>query len=1016
MSLEGRLQVVTAPNTIFLGSEVGDFAIKSVNGIHLGVSPIGVTVPAHVRIDEQGVTINEPVNAGVVSGTFVTAAISARDGRGIEVTSQSGGPVSVSSGVGGIRLDTVSGNINVASQSGNVTLAASTGTVSVTSGTGIQLDGVRVDEGTLVADRLIVDGSVEAQTLTAQTLFLPKATVSGSENRTTIALSSSAPLLEVAQAGGMPATLVVDSIQATSVQGTDVSFPGTATLGALTLGSSSSSAVIVVAPTLDVSKPVSLPSVRMGPLSVEPAAWGARNTVAVRDGATTALLECAGIAVVQSDRSAAPVAMTNSGGTVAAVNVDNGLLSRPAPMSASTLTLRAGATGPATTISSTASGLVCDSSLRLPGVVMGSATAMTETVGGGITFAGGDLTATGLKIPGGGALSGGAGKLIASTTIAAPGLALLNGVTATTASLSTDTDGGLRATATALRLQGSQQIVTVDPIVGATRVTPAALDLGSGDGNWTRIDARPDGLHIGSATLHAAGTSFTATSGTLAVSGVSGISLGNALTLSATATGAKLTNDSLTLGQAKSKLTAEAGGFLLSSPAADATVRSATSLALQAPANVSLVLQRSGGGTWSRFAFEAGSKGELKVNGRNVGVTPYDALSTTAAVSASPDASGWFTFIDAFGATVFRARRYDGQVPNLVRATGESFSLPGFSDAVYSGSTVTTYVSPLGGTTTYRAAWVDVHLSVPVSLKRLQFALADQNQYDRRPASWRLFARTGAPSAAEVGNWVEVLRGGAVAVADSSSDLPVYDCYRLAVSAVTAGSSICVSQLQLWGLAAAPEVQPQSSFTGQHLVVPVESEPLTSFKPGMIVVSGGEGHDSIDIGGMKARGGAAAITLDSALPRVRLSGTARDPTVFGVVSGTTVNRWVSGYMDRRLVVNGLGEGAILVVDTDGPIRNGDLLATSSVPGHASRQGSDVVSNFTAAKATMACDFRPAMVPVLEMAMLDGVPFSATDDLVAWTTASPAAMQPEYRVFELPGGIRAALISCTYRCS
>ena len=143
-----------------------------------------------------------------------------------------------------------------------------------------------------------------------------------------------------------------------------------------------------------------------------------------------------------------------------------------------------------------------------------------------------------------------------------------------------------------------------------------------------------------------------------------------------------------------------------------------------------------------------------------------------------------------------------------------------------------------------------------------------------------------------------------------------------------------------------------------------------------------------------------------------------DKKVFGVVDSVRPNKWITEYTDTRLVVNGLGEGGILVTDADGPIESGDLLWTSEIPGYASRQGSEFVASYTVAKATMDCDFRPrGDVPLLRIKTDPdtGRPVFDDDELVLWEQDGDKT-EPAYRAFDLPGGRRGAFISCTYRCS
>jgi hypothetical protein len=55
-------------------------------------------------------------------------------------------------------------------------------------------------------------------------------------------------------------------------------------------------------------------------------------------------------------------------------------------------------------------------------------------------------------------------------------------------------------------------------------------------------------------------------------------------------------------------------------------------------------------------------------------------------------------------------------------------------------------------------------------------------------------------------------------------------------------------------------------------------------------------------------------------------------------------------------VNSLGEGAMWVTNINGNIHNGDYLCGSVIPGYARRQDDNIMYNYTAAKATMSCDF------------------------------------------------------------
>lgn len=153
------------------------------------------------------------------------------------------------------------------------------------------------------------------------------------------------------------------------------------------------------------------------------------------------------------------------------------------------------------------------------------------------------------------------------------------------------------------------------------------------------------------------------------------------------------------------------------------------------------------------------------------------------------------------------------------------------------------------------------------------------------------------------------------------------------------------------------------NFTAQHRCVIVSSS-STPPSPGSIVIATGifEGLD-----------GCATPTVDEALPVVELSSSARDPRVFGVVSWSETDAQSHRRTFRvgslgfsvprspketqgRVIVNSGGEGGILVCDANGPIQNGDLIASSPVRGVGMRQGDDTVRAYTIAKATCSCDF------------------------------------------------------------
>jgi hypothetical protein len=148
-------------------------------------------------------------------------------------------------------------------------------------------------------------------------------------------------------------------------------------------------------------------------------------------------------------------------------------------------------------------------------------------------------------------------------------------------------------------------------------------------------------------------------------------------------------------------------------------------------------------------------------------------------------------------------------------------------------------------------------------------------------------------------------------------------------------------------------------FTGQHRSVPSNGSVSDySDKVGMIVVSTGEYYNH----------SGSANTVDSALPKISLSSTAKDKSVYGIVSSITdensdnqtYNLGTFGTMfpksEDRVIVNALGEGSIWVTNINGNFENGDYITTSIIPGYGMKQDDDLLHNYTAAKITQDCNF------------------------------------------------------------
>jgi hypothetical protein len=147
-------------------------------------------------------------------------------------------------------------------------------------------------------------------------------------------------------------------------------------------------------------------------------------------------------------------------------------------------------------------------------------------------------------------------------------------------------------------------------------------------------------------------------------------------------------------------------------------------------------------------------------------------------------------------------------------------------------------------------------------------------------------------------------------------------------------------------------------FTGQHRSDSAEALKDAS-NVGLIVSSTGV-LSNLETG--------ALATINESLPIVELSAADNDKRVYGVISDVedpnadqreyATGAWVSVYekADNRLIINALGEGAVWVIDKDGPLENGDYITTCTIPGYGVPQADDLLHNYTVAKITQDCSF------------------------------------------------------------
>jgi alpha-tubulin suppressor-like RCC1 family protein len=214
------------------------------------------------------------------------------------------------------------------------------------------------------------------------------------------------------------------------------------------------------------------------------------------------------------------------------------------------------------------------------------------------------------------------------------------------------------------------------------------------------------------------------------------------------------------------------------------------------------------------------------------------------------------------------------------------------------------------------------------------------------------------------------------------------------------------------------------NFTGQHrcFVQGYNAASLPDIEGLIVCANTNTFITTNDIGGdYKFLTGQNAITTNDALPVVALSTTAKDKTVFGVVSLRTnydplpnveaaAMAALQAKGDQRAEINACGEGALWVCDANGPILAGDFVTTSDVPGYGMLQNETYICNYTVAKSTTDCDFQPADVPVQVLRtdqfgnnVLDPVTgMPVYDDVLDAATGLPVT-QPAYRMRWLDTG-------------
>ena len=241
-----------------------------------------------------------------------------------------------------------------------------------------------------------------------------------------------------------------------------------------------------------------------------------------------------------------------------------------------------------------------------------------------------------------------------------------------------------------------------------------------------------------------------------------------------------------------------------------------------------------------------------------------------------------------------------------------------------------------------------------------------------------------------------------------------------------------------WGVAGYlmdNSAQGQLTFTGQHRTF-IKDVPFSqaSDLEGLIVSSNQNKYVKLS-GGIEA--GSNAITINESLPIVSLSNVVEDKRCFGVISasedpenrsdayGSFVTPFEKEKGDTRVYINSVGEGAIWVVNTGGPLESGDYITTSNVAGYGQKQDSEFLANYTVAKITMDCDFEPVIQPV-QVIKKDEEGENILDEhgQIQWED-HPTETERAYKVRYLTtDGIQtdeanavhiAAFVGCTYHC-
>tara|TARA_R110001599_G_scaffold9438_1_gene46596 strand:+ start:74 stop:4000 length:3927 start_codon:yes stop_codon:yes gene_type:complete len=167
-----------------------------------------------------------------------------------------------------------------------------------------------------------------------------------------------------------------------------------------------------------------------------------------------------------------------------------------------------------------------------------------------------------------------------------------------------------------------------------------------------------------------------------------------------------------------------------------------------------------------------------------------------------------------------------------------------------------------------------------------------------------------------------------------------------------------------------------TAFTGQHPCKPNRSLSIYQSKVGYIVSSVGtiSNHPENwfdEETGEYDSSNLNKVTIDESIPIVELSEEPNDKKVYGVISQVDdpnsrkrnntsqtggFNTYTSDRIDDRMAINSVGEGAVMVSNINGNLKNGDYITTSHIEGIGMKQDDDLLHNYTVAKIIEDCDF------------------------------------------------------------